>query len=44
MTKIPELTFIYDADASVASAKCDLCGDEMPKRISPRGSPSENIR
>jgi hypothetical protein len=44
MTRIPELTFTYDADTYPVSAKCGICGEEMPHEVERRATSSEDIQ
>ena len=43
MTRIPELTFTYDANAYPVSAKCGICGEEMSSEVKRRTTSTEDV-
>lgn len=44
MTGIPELSFTYDAATCVLSARCSLCGREMPINLKGSANSSDDIK
>jgi hypothetical protein len=44
MTRIAELNVTHDANSGSVSAKCGLCGTEMPLKVSRSATLSDDIK